>query len=132
VDRGLGVEVGRDPVRRAGGLELGDRRLGVPMVNDPAGTQTCSIPNASVRTWPAVEPSDGAGVGATDAGVTDGPALGAPEGVAASPGAVAEPPEDSALGPLEDAAPAQPATASSTATAVAIAAGRGRRGSSIA
>ena len=39
----------------------------VPIVNVPAGTQTCWIPYASVRTWPAVVPSEGTGVGGTEA-----------------------------------------------------------------
>src|SRR5262245_55819804 len=52
----------------------------VPMVNEPAGTQTCSIPNASVRTWPALDPSDGVGVGGTVA---------AAEGTVRAAGAVA-------------------------------------------
>ena len=69
----------------------------MPIVNVPAGTQTCSIPNASVRTWPAVPPSDGTGVGTAAAdGATLGASLGAADGapvaalVATADGAAAE------------------------------------------
>jgi hypothetical protein len=100
----------------------------VPIVNVPAGTQTCSIPAASVRTCPAVEPSDGTGVGAMVAvaaalGLPVGAALGGREaaGVAAAGGGF--------VGvSVVDAGPEQAATRMvvSSAAAVARRAFRGR------
>jgi hypothetical protein len=54
----------------------------VPIVKVPAGTQTCSIPNASVRACPAVAPTDGTGVGRTVAAGLAAAVLGAELGVA--------------------------------------------------
>jgi len=93
----------------------------VPIVKVPAGTQTCSIPNASVRTWPAVPPSDGTGVGAVAAdGATLGTTLGASD---AAPVAALVATADGA--PAEGAAlPADPAQAETSAPTTSVAAAR--------
>ena len=48
----------------------------VPIRNVPAGTQTCSIPQASVRASPESRPSDGTGVGPIEAAAALARALG--------------------------------------------------------
>ena len=101
-------EFARDPVGWVLGLEGRDLLGVVPIVNVPAGTQTCCDPERSVRSCPAVVPSDGTGVG-TSVGTTDGGteevAVGARLSEATGGADVAD-----ATGVEEPTAPPQPAT----------------------